>query len=39
MIDHRHEDVLDDVEQDIWREKGADRDIETVSEFQHFSSS
>jgi hypothetical protein len=34
MVQDGHEDVLDDVEEDVRREECPDRDVETVSEFK-----
>ena len=39
MIDNRHEDVLDDVKQDVWRKEGADGNIKAISEFQYLGAS
>lgn len=39
MVDDRHQDVLDDVEQDVGRKKGTYRDIKTISELQNFGAS
>ena len=36
MVDRRHQDELHDIQQDIRREECTDRDVEAVSEFQHF---
>ena len=39
MVDEGHEDILDDVEEDVGREKGANRDVKAVSKLEDFCSS
>lgn len=39
VIDDRHQDVLNNVEQNIRREKGSDRHIKAVSELQDLGAS